>query len=522
MIYVIAIISYLSILVFVGIYKARSVKNSEDFMVAGRTLPWYVLVGTLLATWMGSGSLFSGAGLGYRNGLAGLWSSGGAWLGIALIYFIAKRIRNFGKVTVPDIFEVRYGKLSAFLATITTVIAYTTIVSYQFRGGGKVLSMVSDGIITLEAGIIITALFAISYTVVAGMFSVVYTDVVNGILMTIGSIGALLFLIIKVGGISEVITIADSVGKWQLFGNWDLERVGDMSGPIIAISFFVPTMLLLMGDANMYQRIFSAQDGGSARKAVFFWIIGVVILESVISMLGVTGFVASSKGIIPDLVSDKIDIVYIGAQSNILSESNLDQIIEIRQSESESIIPTIARYAGLPFILGLLLASTMMAIIVSTADSFLLIPATNLTRDVYSRYLNPEASEKQILFVSRFLVLALGFIAFLLVSQFKTILCAAFTAYNIYGTSITPSLLAAFLWKRATKEGAIASILTGTIITIIWSYFLPSWHGFNNLNPFLQELTYPAALLSILALIIVSLLTPAPDKASLKPFFKDN
>jgi len=165
-------------------------------MVAGRTLPWFILVGTLLATWMGSGSLFSGAGLGYRNGLAGLWSSGGAWLGIALIYFITKRIRNFGKVTVPDIFEARYGNTAAVLATITTVIAYTTIVSYQFRGGGKVLSMVSDGLVSMETGIVITALFAISYTVLAGMYSVVYTDVVNGVLMTIGTIFALGFLII--------------------------------------------------------------------------------------------------------------------------------------------------------------------------------------------------------------------------------------------------------------------------------------------------------------------------------------
>ena len=126
MTYLVSILIYLSILVLVGIYKAKSVKDSEDFMVAGRTLPWYILVGTLLATWMGSGSLFSGAGLGYRNGLAGLWSSGGAWLGIALIYFISRRIRNFGKVTVPDIFEARYGKAPAILATITTVIAYTT------------------------------------------------------------------------------------------------------------------------------------------------------------------------------------------------------------------------------------------------------------------------------------------------------------------------------------------------------------------------------------------------------------
>ena len=510
MTYLLAIVFYLSALVVVGIHKVSSVKDSEDFMVAGRTLPWYILVGTLLATWMGSGSLFSGAGLGYRNGLAGLWSSGGAWLGIALIYFITKRIRNFGKVTVPDIFEARYGKVAAILATITTVIAYTTIVSYQFRGGGKVLSMVSDGLVVIEDGIIITAVFAISYTVLAGMFSVVYTDVVNGMLMTIGTIGALIYLCIEVGGISEIISVAESAGKWQWFGNWEAERAGDVSGPIIAISFFVPTMLLLMGDANMYQRIFSAKDGGSAKKAVLFWIIGVVILESVVSMLGLTGAVAATKGIIPDLVAE--------AQLG-LTDSGV--LLEARQSGSESVIPAIARHAGLPLILGLLLVSTMMAIIVSTADSFLLIPATNLTRDIYLRYLNPAATEKQIILVSRILVFILGLIAFLLVSQFKTILNAAFTAYNIYGTSITPALLAAFLWKRATKEGAIASIVTGASVTIVWTFFLPRWPEFVDLSPFVQELTYPAATLSVLALVVVSLFTPAPKNEDLNQFFDE-
>tara|TARA_Y100000741_G_C18220155_1_gene545502 strand:- start:19 stop:1404 length:1386 start_codon:yes stop_codon:yes gene_type:complete len=461
---------------------------------------------------MGSGSLFSGAGLGYRNGLAGLWSSGGAWLGIALIYFISSRIRNFGKVTVPDIFEARYGQFAAIMATITTVIAYTTIVSYQFRGGGKVLSMVSDGIVSMETGVIVTALFAISYTVLAGMFSVVYTDVINGILMTIGTFSALIFLVIKVGGINEIILVAESAGKWQWFGNWNAERVGDISGPIIAISFFVPTMLLLMGDANMYQRLFSAKNAGSAKKAVFYWIIGVIILESVISMLGLTGYVAAQKGIIPDLVQQ--------AQSG-LTDINSISMLEARQSGSEAVIPAIARYSGLPLILGLLLASTMMAIIVSTADSFLLIPATNLTRDVYLKYINPNSTENQILLISRIIVLILGIIAFMLVSQFKTVLNAAYTAYNIYGTAITPSLIAAFLWKRATKEGAVASIITGTSITIIWTFILPSWSGFNNLHPFLKELTFPAAGLSILILVLVSLCTPKPPQKALDPFFKD-
>ena len=482
-------------------------------MVAGRSLPWYILVGTLLATWMGSGSLFSGAGLGYRNGLAGLWSSGGAWVGIALIFFISKRIRNFGKVTVPDIFEARYGNTAAVLATITTVIAYTTIVSYQFLGGGKVLSMVSGGLVSMETGILITAIFAISYTVLAGMYSVVYTDVVNGILMITGTLFALLFLIVKVGGFSEIISVSEPLGKWQTFGNWNLERTGEISGPIIAMSFFVPTMLLLMGDANMYQRIFSAKNGGSAKKAVFFWIFGVVLLESMISMLGLVGFVAAYKGIIPDIVKDAQNGIQI---------FNDTAMLEARQSGSESVIPAIARFAGLPQVIGLLLVSTMMAIIVSTADSFLLIPATNLTRDVYQKHINTTATEKQILFFSRTLVIFLGIVALLLVSQFKTVLNAAFTAYNIYGTSITPALLAAFLWKRASKAGAIASIITGATITIVWTYFLPCWNHFKNLNPFLQELTYPAAGLSILMLIVVSLFTEPPEKASLEQFFNES
>ena len=521
MIYTVSIAIYLFALVGVGIYKTKMVKNSEDFMVAGRVLPWYILVGTLLATWMGSGSLFSGAGLGYRNGPAALWSSAGAWLGITLIYFIAKRIRNFGKITVPDIFEIRYGRFAALLATIITVIAYTTIVSYQFRGGGKVLEMVSNGMISLEIGIIITAVFAISYTVLAGMFSVVYTDVINGVLITIGVLAALVFMLINIGGIEEMVQIADQAGKWSMFGNWSAERTGDISGPIIALSFFVPTMLLLMGDANMYQRIFSAKDGGSAKKAVFFWVVGVVILESSISFLGLTGSVAAEQGIMPDIVQKEQGIVVRNAEILGLSPSE-DELLSARQSGSESVIPAIAIHGGLPLIIGLILVSTMMAIIVSTADSFLLIPATNLTRDVYQKYINKNATEKKVIFISRMLVLFLGLIAFLLVSQFKTVLNAAFTAYNIYGASLTPALLAAFLWKRATKEGAAISILTGSSITIIWTYLLPNWSGFKNLHPFLQELTYPAAGLSIFALIVVSLFTDPPPKKVLSQFFNDD
>ena len=380
--------------------------------------------------------------------------------------------------------------------------------------------MVSDGMISVETGIFITAVFAISYTVLAGMFSVVYTDVVNGVLMTIGTLTALGFMVHNVGGFDEIIAIAGQAGKWSLFGNWAAERTGNTSGPIIAISFFVPTMLLLMGDANMYQRIFSAKDGVSAKKAVFFWIIGVIILESSISFLGLTGSIAAEKGLMPDLVKYEQELVISEANSLGGNPSESD-MLSARQSGSESVIPAIAVKAGLPFIIGLILVSTMMAIIVSTADSFLLIPATNLTRDIYQKYIQTDATEKQIILISRILVLALGLVSFLLVSQFKTVLNAAYTAYNIYGTSITPALLAAFLWKRATNLGAVASIITGATTTIIWTYFLPSWSGFESFHPFFRELTYPAALFSIAVLIVGSLISSPPPKKVWEQFFND-
>jgi len=484
--YLAAILAYLSALVLVGLMKARDIKGGDDFMVAGRRLPWTVLVGTLLATWIGSGSLFAGAGLGYRNGPSALWSGAGAWAAIVLVAFIAKRIRGFGQVTIPDIFQARYGSTAAGLATLTTVIAYLTIVSYQFKGGGRVLEIVTDGTISASTGVVITAAFAILYTVLAGMLSVVYTDVVNGALMIVGCVATLAYMLWRVGGLEEVIATAEAAGKLELFGHWASESSTGASAPVVALSIGVPTMLLLLGDANMYQRIFSARTGGAAKKAVIAWVIGVILLESCISFIGLVGATAAEQGLISDL----------GARG---------------ASATEFIIPTIATELA-PMALGLLLVSTMMAVIVSTADSFLLIPATNLARNVYQRVSTRAPTEKRVVLISRALVLALGALAYLLVDKFPTILAAAYTAYLIYGASITPALLAAFLWRRATAAGAVASIASGAVTTLAWKFWIPA-EAMSGWSPILLEPTFPATALSVLALWAGSLLSSPPPRS---------
>ena len=159
-----------------------------------------MLVFTLLATWIGSGSLFGGAGLGYRAGFPALWQSAGAWTGIALVYFLAHRVRRIAKYTMADILELRYGPAARVLGTIVVVIAYTTIAAYQFRGGGRLLNLVAPGI-DVTQGALITMAFCVAYTALAGMLSIAYLDVGNGVAMIVGVGAAVVYLIVHAGGV---------------------------------------------------------------------------------------------------------------------------------------------------------------------------------------------------------------------------------------------------------------------------------------------------------------------------------
>jgi SSS family solute:Na+ symporter/sodium/proline symporter len=464
--YLYAILAYLGILVGLGVYTARQAKTGDDFLVAGRTLPWHVLVFTLLATWIGSGSLFGGAGLGYRAGFPALWQSAGAWTGIALVYFLASRVRRIAKYTMPDILELRYGAPARVLGTIVVVIAYTTIAAYQFRGGGRLLNLTAG--IDIGTGALITMAFCVVYTALAGMLSVAYLDLGNGVAMVVGVGLAVVYLIVHLGGFGDAMG-ALRPDQVALFGTLHPWRD--------AFALFLPTMLLLMGEANMYQKFFSAKDERHARLSVVGWIAGTILVETLIIAVGVLGSV-----VIPGL----------------------------NESDSEAIV---LRVAGsvLPLTLGLLLTCGGAAIIVSTANSFLLTPASALMRDVYQKVINPGATDRQILLLTRIFVVVLGLVGFVALRFFTTILEMALWAYTMYGASITPALLAVFLWPRVTRAGGVASIAAGMFTTLGWEIYARIAGGY----PGDLATVYPALAMSLIALIGVSLATTPPTKEEL-------
>ena len=473
MIHLVVILLYLFTLIGIGLYKAKKIKTQSDFAVAGRSLTPWILVGTMLATWMGTGSILGNAGKTYDTGMAALILPLGSIIGIILLTKIAGKVRSFEKFTVPEILGDRYGSSARLLSVIALVIAYMVIVSYQYNAGGAVLKTIltdanGNSLISVEMGTIIAAIFIIAYTMLAGLVSVAYTDVANGIIILFSFIIAIPIFLAEAGGLSGMAASFDAMGKPDHMNFWGVYSTMDI------INFCLPPFLLIMGDANMYQRFFASKDAEGAKFATRILIFAVALAEL---MIIVSAWIVSSM--IPDAEVGKYVLIY-------------------------------AAHKFLPTFLGAIMMTTIVGIIISTADSYLLVPATTLMRDIYLNYINPNEDEKKIVFLSRVLVLILGIVAYIVSLGFAKsagFFERALYAYTIYGAAITPSLVAALFWKGATKQGAIASILTGTVTTLLWKEagfirnIIPA-NIYNNMDEVL-----PAITLSVVSLVVVSLLT---------------
>src|SRR5579863_5590844 len=184
-------------------------------------------------------------------------------------------------------------------------------------------------------------------------------------------------------------------------------------------------------------------------------------------------------------------------------------------SQPYEIIPYTARH-GLPAFMGALLLGAVFAKVISTASNYLFSPATNLVNDVFVRYIAPDASNKRVLIISRLAVVLLGCWALYQAVYAESILQKMLWAYTIYSAALTPVVLAAFYSKRVTAWGAVAAIAGGTVVTLAWD--LPSVRG---LFPDIiadRDAIFPALFVAVVALIGVSLFTPAPRAAQLAQF----
>lgn len=487
--YVIIILAYLVGLTIFNFMQSKKVKNQEDMMVAGRSLGVTKMVFTLVCTWIGSGTFIAGAEFAYKAGWSALWMAAGAWVGIAAIYFLAAKIRTFGQYTIGDILEVRYGKFARLFGAIALIISFTTIVSYQFRAGGFIINIITDGAVDVATGQAIAAGFVILFTALGGMLAVAHTDLPNGIIIILACLIATPFVIATTGGLSapaEVLPESYFAFYSPDFGEYPFLK---------AFSYFLATMLLLLGVQSMYQKFYSAKTPGDAKKAVVLWIIGTVVIETIVIVIAVY------------------------ASAYFWGDTSFDPASVVLQAAKHMV----------PAPVGLLLLAAAVVVVISTGMNYLLSPSTNIIRDIYQGMINENADQKKLVAMQKIFIVIIGFVAFLMIylptvyNMEISVLQYAYTAYTIYGVAITPSLIAALTWKRATKQAGVISIVSGTLMVLMLDVVLR--YGFPevlvNGDPWGIPSIYPSLVVSLGLLIIVSYLTPKPDPESLKRLFPE-
>jgi SSS family solute:Na+ symporter/sodium/proline symporter len=298
-------------------------------------------------------------------------------------------------------------------------------------------------------------------------------DAAIGSLVTVICIIAAPMLFFKSGGWAGLHAALPAT-HFEPLGNLTLVR---------ALEFLVPTMLLMLGNQVMYQKFFSARSERDARLSVVGWIVGTVVLETLIVSIAVFGSALFPTG-----------------------EAAL---------HPREIIPFTARN-GLPPLMGALLLGAVFAKVISTASNYLFSPATNLVNDVFVRYIAPGASNKRVLLISRLAVVLLGCWALYQAEYAESILQKMLWAYTIYSAALTPVVLAAFYSKRVTAWGAVAAIGAGTVVTLAWDV-----HGVRALFPPIlaeRDAIFPALFAALTAMVVVSALTPKPSEAQLEKF----
>jgi len=451
-------------------YKVTS--TSDDYWVAGRSLGVIVSVGTFFATLISSWSVIGAPGYFYQIGWAGYWQFGGTIITsiFAAVWFGAK-IRGTGYVTLPDILAARYysNKVRAIGATLI-LIASMIFLTVQTLGAGVILNQITG--IDPKLGAVIGTVIFLFFTVTGGMHSVAWTDLVQGILIFLGILAAIIIGLFKVGGFGEM--------HFQLATQYPefLDPfAGGKMGILMILNWFVIWGVGNIGTPQFMSRFFSAKDTKVVRLSQGITALAFALFYFLIGILG-----GLAKLLYPGITDPSL----VG--------------------------PTFVT-GMLPPILGAIIMSALMAAAMSTASSVLLVASTTFVRDFYQAFSKKAMEDKKLILMSRVITVFVSVIALIFaLMEISTIFWLQPNMVATMGAAIGTSLVAAFAWKRANKEGAMASIIGGTLVTTLW--FALKLQATTGFHPVI-----PGTIAAILLMIVVSLLTEAPPQHVIDEFF---
>ncbi|MEG1758346.1 MAG: sodium:solute symporter family protein [Oscillospiraceae bacterium] len=419
------ILLYFVAMLCIGIYASRKQRNTDDYYVAGRKMGTFAIMCLWLSSWIGGAAINGTSARAYEMGITSIWYV--AIIAVGLVVFAlvmtrpAKRLSDkFQNVTFPDFIENRYDSKTRLATTITTILAYIAYTASQFVAGAGVLNALTGW--PLYICFIVIAVVIVAYTSIGGMLAVAYTDVVQMILLVVG-------IVIVAVPLSANIMVTENLSFSML--PEEFFDIGACGWPFIA-ALGVSTIFSFFTCMDGYTKVFSAKDEHTARRGTLFAAVVVVVIAVSATYLGLVARVA-----LPGLES--------GASS----------------------LPALIMQKFPVGIKGLVLVA-ILAAIMSTGDVCVLTASSNITKDLYARYINPNVSDKKMLTISVISSVVIGAVAALFAWYEQDIVNTLFIAFTINSAGLFLPTVCGMFWRKSNSTAAFSSIMIALVIVVGW------------------------------------------------------
>ena len=422
------IVVYMLGMLGIGVWFVRRIKNTKDYYVAGRTLGPFVLTATVCASIIGGSAMMGRAGIAYTTGFKAVMTAVPYLIGMYIFSAIAGRIQEIGARrninSIPELFEYRFGKQAKCILAVMIVFTMMGTVAAQVTATATIIKLVGGEFgISYEAGALVATIIFIIYTAASGLFGVVYTDVLQFFMLIIFVYMLIPFSSIQyLGGFSNFWANLD---KSYLVPHIDGSILGDI----------VTYLVFTLAGAEMWQRAFAAKNKKSATQGMFW---GTFVYMISIALVLFMGLVAQQ--IIPNVMET--------------------------YGNSDAVVPALAIGILPPGLTGLALAG-ILSVMMSTADSYLLVSVQTFIHDLYKNF-KPDLQEKREILLSRIASVLLALGALIIALYIKNAYNVLMFAWSFYAAAAGLPALAALYWKKATAAGIIAGMTGGFVVCVGW------------------------------------------------------
>jgi SSS family solute:Na+ symporter len=468
-----SVVLYLLLTIAIGLWAAKRVHNSKDYVVAGRSLPLYMSAATVFATWFGAETVLSVSATFTKDGLGGIIADpfGASFCLLFVALFFARAFYRMDLLTIGDFYRKRYNKTVEVITSVAITASYLGWTSAQLTALGLVFFVLSGGAISLNTGILIGAGIVVFYTIFGGMWSVALTDLFQSVVILVGLVAVAWLVGDMAGGAGKVIAAASEAGKFEFWPK---------GGSKEWLAFLAAWMTLAIGSIpqqDVFQRVTSAKDEKTAVRG---------------TLIG--GLVYFCFAFVPIFI----------AYSALMIDPGYEKLFAAEDArEIQRILPDLILNKT-PVWAQVLFFGALLSAILSTASGALIAPTSLFTENVVRPFFR-GMSDRQFMLLLRVILVTFTLAALLFALNSKSTMYEMVqNAYKVTLVSCIVPLAAGIFWKRANIPGAVLSVVFGLL-----SWTIAEWIA--------ADATVPPQLVGLSFSIVGMVLGSLVPRASAEP-----